>query len=239
MESPSPGSSLPTSDLKLAPLRNAHNFPQLDLRGNMLAAQRNVLRGPEQTSSRWWGLTSLPRRWVTRRPACVVTTFRQDTLLCRACCQHGFEKAVMNSPWVRQLCGQIWFPPLNSHWKLYWGRPAMWANFERFLTYPFHSASISGSQQSRGQRIGKKERLGARGSRGFSIYFLFPLLDLKRLLGIKRNVVCHCSEPLNCAERCAKKQLESCGLEHFSLCPRKMRPGGEWVECGHQCGCTL
>lgn len=28
--------------------------------------------------------------------------------------------------------------------------PAIWANFERLLSYPFNSASISGSQQLRG-----------------------------------------------------------------------------------------
>ena len=53
LESPQPDSSLPTSDLKLAQFKECTQFStELHLRGNTLAAQRNVLRGPEQMSSR-------------------------------------------------------------------------------------------------------------------------------------------------------------------------------------------
>lgn len=58
--------------------------------------------------------------------------------------------------------------------------PAVWANFERFLPYPFHFASgRAWFPAARGQTIGKKEKPGAHSSPGLNIYFLSPFLDLK------------------------------------------------------------
>lgn len=158
----------------------------------MLAAQRNVLRGPELTSSQWWELTSLPRHWVTCCPVCAVTTFCQDTLLCRVCC-HSV---------LRRLCrlsmGEtaLWSDPISTSPRTLETvfEPAMWANFERLLTHPFHCASISGSHQFRGQRIRKSKPGSPQQPR---TQYLLPVsfLGSERRLGMGGSVDCHCFEP--------------------------------------------
>lgn len=141
MESPRPGSFLPTSDLELAlSFRSAHDFPEVYLRGQMRAAQRSTLRGPGQTSSQWWELTSLPRHWVTRRPVCAVTPFQRDTPPPQGVLSEWFSGGGFELP-VGEMA--LWADMISSS-QLTLGivfGPAVWANFERFLPYPFYSAS--------------------------------------------------------------------------------------------------
>ena len=70
-----------------------------------------------------------------------------------------------------------------------------------------------------------EESLGAQSSQRPNIYFRSPFLVLKRLLGIRRNVVCRCSEPLASVDCCAKEQ--SPVDQSASLCVQARCSGGE------------
>ena len=129
----------------------------------------------------------------------------------------------MHSLWVRQLCGEIWFPPLSSRWKLYWAGHV--GKFWKIPNLPFSFCICQQFPADSSRPEDREESLGARSSQRPNIYFRSPFLLLKRLLGIRRNVVCRCSEPLASVECCAKEQ--SSVDQSTSLCVLERYSGGE------------